>query len=143
MKTGSGSSPPNRSALRAWKIFLGAPDSWVPGRGLINKLIKIVDMIRIQDFFQPTGPVNQLTPSELEKIQDPGQAEHLIRNYLMEPGDRLEIKSEETPIGTRILYEIQQPDGRWHRLHYMKRKRKGEPTPEELQWMQQERERLG
>jgi hypothetical protein len=99
-------------------------------------------MIRIQDFLNQPQLWNHLPPEVQVRIQDPAEAEWLIRNFLLEPGDRLEIKKERVEPGEKITYLITEPSGKWYRLHFLKRDQPGEPRPEELSWLDREREKL-
>jgi hypothetical protein len=99
-------------------------------------------MIRIQDFLGDPDLERKYGPELVERMQDPSQAEWLIREYLMQAGDQIQIEENPVPHGVQISYTIIEPSGKWHRLHFLKRLQAGDPRPEELEWLNRERKKI-
>lgn len=100
-------------------------------------------MIRIQDFLGDPELEKRYGPELVGRMQDPSQAEWLIREYLMQAGDSIKIEETRVPHGIQVSYTITEPSGKWYRLHFLKRLQAGDPRPEELEWLNEERRRLG
>jgi hypothetical protein len=100
-------------------------------------------MIKLQDFLGDPELERKYGPELVERMQDPAQAEWLIREYLMQAGDRIQIEENPVPHGIQISYTVTEPSGKWSRLHFLKRSQAGEPRPKELEWLKRERGRIG